>query len=125
MKAYSLDLRTRVVDAVDKQVGTQGAIAALFGVSRSWVKKLVRQRRERGEIAPKPHGGGQRAKVNERQRAALGAYLQGEHNDATVDEVQQYLGRKLRVHVSRATAGRIIQGLGVPRKKNSPGRGAR
>ena len=28
-----------------------------------------------------------------------------------------HMGRKLRVEVSRATAGRIVQGLGLPRKK--------
>jgi transposase len=124
MRAYSLDLRTRIVEAVDKQVGTQGDIAVLFGVSRSTVKKLLRQRRETGTLTPKPHGGGNRPKVNEAQRGAVRAYLQGEQNDATVEEVQQYMSGKLRVQVSRATAGRIVQGLGLPRKKNSPRCGA-
>lgn len=122
MKAYSLDLRTRIVEAVDKQVGTQGAIAVLFGVSRSVIKKLLRQRRETGALAPKPHGGGNPPKLNERQRATVRAYLQGEQNDATVEEVQQYIGRRLRVQVSRATAGRIVQRAGLPRKKNTPRR---
>ena len=124
MKAYSLDLRTRMVEAVDKQVGTQGAIATLFGVSRSVVKKLLRQRRESGTLAPKPQGGGQRPKVNAAQRAAVRAYLQEAQNDATVEEIQHYIGRTLHVQVSRATAGRLVQGLGLPRKKNTPGDGA-
>lgn len=123
MKAYSMDLRSRIVEAVEKQVGTQGAIAILFGVSRSLVKKLLRQRRETGTLAPQPHGGGQRPKVSERQRAAVQAYLQEGHADATVEEVQAYIGRTLHVQVSRATAGRIVQRLGLPRKKNTRGDG--
>ena len=31
--AYPLDLRTRIVDAVDRGVGTMSEIAALFGVN--------------------------------------------------------------------------------------------
>ena len=60
MKAYSVDLRTRIVEAVDRQVGSQGEVAALFEVSRTLVKKLLRQRRETGSVGPKPHGGGHR-----------------------------------------------------------------
>jgi transposase len=52
MKAYSVDLRTRIVEAVDREVGSQGEVAALFGVSRTLVKKLLRQRRETGSVAP-------------------------------------------------------------------------
>jgi transposase len=53
MKTYSLDLRTRVVEAVGRQVDSQGEVASLFGVSRTWVKKLLCQQRESGSVAPK------------------------------------------------------------------------
>jgi putative transposase len=120
MRAYSLDLRTRIVEAVDKQVGAQGEIAARFGVSRSTGKELLGRRRETGTLAPKPQGGGNRPKVNEAQRGAGRAYLRGEQTGATGEEGQQDIGRKRRVQVRRATAGRLVQGLGPPRGKNSP-----
>jgi len=41
--AYSLDLRTRIVDAVDRGVGTTFEIAALFGVNDSFIYKMLRQ----------------------------------------------------------------------------------
>jgi len=63
--AYPLDLRTRIVDAVDRGVGTMSEIAALFGVNESFIYKLLRQRRERGDIGPLPHGGGAQVKLNE------------------------------------------------------------
>ena len=58
MKAYSTDLRQRVVAAYDAREGTQEQVAARFSVSLSCVRKLLRQRRATGSIDPKPHGGG-------------------------------------------------------------------
>jgi transposase len=55
--ACSLDLRARIVDAVDRGVGTISEIAALFGVNESFIYKLLRQRRERSDIASLPRGG--------------------------------------------------------------------
>ena len=55
---YSLDLRQRVVAAVDAGEGTQAQVAARFAVSLGWVEKLLRQRRRAGHIAPIGHRGG-------------------------------------------------------------------
>src|SRR5215470_17173042 len=91
MKAYSLDLRTRVVEAMDRRVGTQQEVATLFGVSCTFIKKLLRQRRETGSLAPKPHGGGQVVKLEEGDREQVRAYILRTRNDATVDEVHAYM----------------------------------
>jgi hypothetical protein len=50
-------------------------VAVLFGVSRTLVKKLLRQRRETGSVAPKPHGGGHTPKVEAKKREAVRAYI--------------------------------------------------
>src|SRR5947207_11281173 len=71
MAAYSLDLRERIVEAVERQVGSKRKIADLFGVHESFIYKLLRQKRERGDIAPLPHGGGAQAKLSEEQRQVL------------------------------------------------------
>ena len=52
--AYSLDLRQRIVDAVEQDVGTKREIARLFGVNESFIYKLLRQKREHGDIAHCP-----------------------------------------------------------------------
>lgn len=44
--------------AYDEGAGSQRAIAELFGVSRSFVGKLLARRRATGEVAPLPHGDG-------------------------------------------------------------------
>ena len=58
MKAYSTDLRERVVVACDASDATREQIANRFSVSLAWFRKLIQQRRETGSIELKPHGGG-------------------------------------------------------------------
>ena len=121
MKAYSLDLRTRIVEAVDRHVGSQGEVAALFGVSRTFVKKLLRQRRERGSVAAKPHGGGPTPKLDAKKEGAVRSYLLEVKNDASLAEVQTYVARRWKVGLSGATVSRLLARLGLPRKKNLRG----
>ena len=118
MRAYSVDLRTRSVEAVDRSLGSQGDVASLFGVSRTFVKKLLRQRRETGRITPKPHGGGHTPKVTVKQEEALRAYILDGKNDASLAEVQTYVARRWKVGISQATVSRLLARLGLPRKKN-------
>jgi transposase len=125
MRAYSLDLRTRVVGAVDEQIGTQKEVASLFGVGCTFSKKLLRQRRESGTLAPKSHGGGPVPKLAGPQREVVRSYIVREQNDATLEEVQAYVASKLGVEVSQATVSRVLQSLDLPRKKNSGGQRAR
>jgi transposase-like protein len=51
MAAYSLDLRERIVDAVERGLGTRSKVASMFGVHESFVYKLLRQKRQRGDLA--------------------------------------------------------------------------
>ena len=56
MKTLSMDLRLRILTAVD--AGTsQSEAARRFAVSRSSVKRLLKQRREEGHVQPKPRPG--------------------------------------------------------------------
>jgi transposase len=121
MKTYSLDLRIRIVEAVDRHVGSQGAVAALFGVSRTFVKKLLRQRRETGSVAPKPHGGGQPPRLDTKKEEAVRSYILEVKNDASLVEVQTHVARRWKVDLSEATVSRLLARLGLPRKKNFRG----
>ena len=55
MRAYSADLRSRVLAAV---VGGQppAAVAERFGVSASWVRRVRQRHRDGGETGPRPRG---------------------------------------------------------------------
>jgi transposase len=117
MKAYSLDLRQKILRAYDQRLGSQRAVAALFGVSQSFVEKLLRRRRTTGTIAPRPHAGGRRALCDE---AALTVVrrLVHEQPDATLAELCERLFAQRGLRVSVPTMGRLVIALRLPRKKS-------
>ena len=55
IKAYSLDLRERVVAACQTGL-TQPVVAAQFSVPRSFVAKLLRRQRTSGNVSALPSG---------------------------------------------------------------------
>lgn len=120
MAAYSLDLRERIVEAVERQRGTKRQIAAWFGVHESFLYKLLRQQRERGDLAPLPHGGGGQPKLTAAQRQVLPS-LVTTMPDATLEELRGHLKKRTRVDVSLSTICRSLQALGLSRKKSRSG----
>ena len=113
MKTYSMDLRERAVAAYERGSGTQAEIASRFDVSLSFVKMLLRRKRDRGSIAPKPHGGGRRAVFDGKRLEALKTAL-SERPDATLEELLVMT----RVSASIMAVHRALLRLGCRRKKN-------
>ena len=64
MKAYSTDLRQKIIEAYQRGQGTQRAIAEHFGVRVSFVEKLLQRYRTTGNVAAKAHGGGQKRRLD-------------------------------------------------------------
>ena len=121
MAAYSLDLRERIIRAVEGGEQSKRAVAALFEVHESFIYKLLRQRREVGHLAPLPHGGGHTAKLQEKQLTLL-TDLVAQNPDATLEELGMQLQKKARVQVGRTTLWRALEALDLPRKKKLSGR---
>jgi transposase len=113
MHAYSLDLRERVVRAVDRGEWTQKQVAERFGVSTAWIKKLLRQRQKTGSIAPRPHGGGRRPKYEGRVLKRLEQELR-KQPDATLEELRD----RTCPEASLMAVFRALKRLGSRRKKN-------
>jgi transposase len=121
MKPYPVDLRQRIVEAVDQRLGTIEEIASIFQVHSSYIYKLLRQRRERHDLAPLPHGGGASAKLEAEERRVL-VELVAAQPDATLDELRQGIAQRKRVRVSRSTVWRWLADLALTRKKRPGGR---
>lgn len=117
MKAYPLELRQRIVDAVDRQLETIEQIADLFRVSQRYVYKLLALRRQTSDLTPRPHAGGAAAKLDER-RLRKWAELVETQADATLAELGQKLNRRQGQTVSLSTIGRGLQKLRLTRKKS-------
>ena len=88
MQPYSLDLRTRVAAACQEPGAKKAAVARRFGVSRSFVKDLVRRQAATGSLAPKPATGGRGRYLDAAAQAWLVAYVQ-QQPDATLAELNQ------------------------------------
>ena len=120
MAAYSVDLRERIIEAVERDVSSKREIARLFGVHESFLYKLLRQKRERGDLAPLPHGGGAQAKLTAKHWQQVASWI-ATTPDATLAELQEQVQRKLRVWVGLSTIWRGVERLGVTRKKRVSG----
>ena len=60
MKAYSIDLRKRVLAAYDSGKYSLNKIANQFQVTTRWIQKLRQQREQGGSIAPRPQNQGRK-----------------------------------------------------------------
>jgi transposase len=123
MKAYSLDLRRRVLSAALRGDRTISEVAEMFGVSMAFVNKMLRLHRAGLDLAPSPHGGGHVPRLQARHHKLLLAAV-ASNNDATLGELREHLAQRARVSVSDATVSRALSKLGLPRKKKHEGGGA-
>jgi transposase len=117
MASYSIDLRQKILHACERRLGSQQAIANIFGVSLSFVEKLLRRHRITGEIAPKPHGGGQRPRMDAAAQAQV-RQLVHDQSDATLAELCTRAAETTGLRVSVPTMCRVLRRLGLPRKKS-------
>ena len=114
MKAYSQDLRQRVLRAVD--AGTsQAKVAETFAVSVATIKRYLKQRRESGHVLPKAIPG-RPAKKAPLLQAYLPAQLEA-HPDATREEHVRLLEAEQGIQVSTASLSRARAALDWTRKK--------
>lgn len=120
MRAYSLDLRQKVVAAVERGDSTIEEVAAAFGVGQTFVKKMLRQQRESGDLAPRPHGGGQTARLSDKHLRLLRLEVK-RSPDKTVAALRDHLEESGEVSVSRPTVSRALSRLGLSHKKNAGG----
>ena len=111
-KPYSQDLRERVVGHVEAGHSRRAA-AAHFGVSRSLVINLMTAYRLRGSLAPKPLGGGRRAKLDPHREFLC----VGQKDDITMPELAGELAAACGAKVDPASLSRWLIRNGYRFKK--------
>src|SRR3954453_8333559 len=115
MTPYSQDLRQRILETVEGGEGSLRQIARRFLVSLSFVTRLLQLHRSTGSPQPRPHGGGNPAKLSPQDLERLRELVR-QQPDATLEELRQRLG----VACSTMTISRALRRLGLPRKKKIP-----
>ncbi len=118
MKAYSLDLRQKIVDAYAEGNISQRQLAKRFRVALSFIEKLLKRDRETGTIAPKVRVRQTPTKLNAEQLSVLAAIVET-NNDATLEELRSSLHQQTGVLISRSTVDRMLQKLNLTVKKNT------
>ena len=118
MKPYHIDLRKRIVDAYQKAEGSVRELAARFKVAPKTVQNYLNLERETGSVEPRPHGGGPAPKLDDAGVRELRTVVE-EKNDRTLDEIANELDRRRKVRVGRSTVWRLLDRLGITRKKNA------
>jgi len=111
MRAYSLDLRERVLADCDAGQSNE-EVARKYRVSAAWIRRLKQRRRETGSIAPR---------VRRVPPPRLMAYADRLHDlvrqrpDATLQELREALG----LEASLPSLCRALQRLRLTVKKKS------
>jgi transposase len=118
MRAYSLDLRQKIVGAFERGL-TKTEVARTFGVSLSSVKRYVKMNAQRGSLVPSKLPGSP-PKIDDRARRLLELDLQ-ERPDATLTQRCTYLLKIIGLQVRISTIWRALKRMGWSHKKRSFG----
>jgi transposase len=114
MKAYSQDLRERVLRAVDQGM-PHSEIVHVLGVSAATIGRYLKQQREQGHVRPQAIPGRPAKKI---QALQLGLQEQLKaFPDATLAQHSEYWEQKQGMHVSRWSMSRALKRMGWTRKK--------
>jgi transposase len=120
MKAYSEDLRLKVVKAVEERGTSKSEAARLFGISLSSVKRYTRLA-SRGEALSPRKGGGRPPIADDATRKLLEDHILT-RPAASVKDRRHFLESFAGKSISEPTLRRLLKRMGFSRKKGLWGR---
>jgi len=116
MKAYSTDLRERVIESVESGECNIPAAARRYKVSEASLERWLARHRKTGSCAPLPHSGGPARKLATAEteiRAAVKA-----QPDATLQELCDAVEKKTGIKSDPGMMHRELVRLKLPLKKS-------
>lgn len=114
MRPLSLDLRERMVAAVERGEHSLRELARLFAVNLSTIVRLLQRYRRTGSVQPKPHAGGPARTLDAPAEARL-LELVRQQPDVTLAELRDRLG----IPCCLMTIARALQRHQITRKKKT------
>lgn len=114
-RAYSSDLRERVIGHVERG-GTARGAADRFGIGVATAIRWVRGWRETGSFAPRPFGKPKGSKLDAHEAFLLG--LLDERPDITLEELRCRLRDERSMSVGIGTLWRFFDARGISYKKS-------
>ena len=123
-RAYSDDLRSKLLKAYAAGRGSLEELARQFGVSYGYSKKIRRQQLESGQLGRPPQlRHGPTGQLN----AEIKQYVRGvvrNQPDVTLAELRELLWAAHHIQISRSRLWYWLRGLGLRHKKNAARSGA-
>src|SRR5206468_12531254 len=116
MKAYSVDLRERVISAAESGQYSQAEVSEQFHVSQSSVEKLLQRWHTTGDFSPKRYTPGP-TRVLEPYGAWIRAAVR-EQPDSTCAELCEQLEEDCGITVHPSMMWRELEWLELPLKKS-------
>ncbi|MDQ3180790.1 MAG: transposase [Acidobacteriota bacterium] len=117
MRAYSDDLRLRIIEMIQLNEESQAAIAEHFSVSLPFVEKLWHRFRTTGKYQAKPFAGGVKRLLKDDEQLLRG--LVTEQSDLTLAELCERVSKATgKAAVTTATVCVELQRLKLPLKKS-------
>jgi len=117
MRAYSMDLRIRVIEAYNRGEGSIRDLAARFSIHWRTVANWVRRFKTHNSVGPKQQKYGSSPKVDEAAGIQLESLIEREP-DLTMEELREAFEKLTSIHVSSSTIWRELDRRGLSRKKN-------
>jgi len=117
MRTTSLDLRERILASYDNDEGTRDEIAGRFRVSVHLVKKLLRQRRRTGDVAPRHRFSGRKPTIEAAHRGQFRGLL-ARKNDLTLKELRLATGLECSLQAINVVLGKM--GLTYKKRRSTP-----
>lgn len=120
MKAYSEDLRYKVVEAVEQRGTSKSEAARLFGISLSSVKRYTRLASQGESLTPR-RGSGRPPIADDATKRLLEEDIRSRPS-ATIRERRRFLEKFAGKSLSEITLRRLLKRMGYSRKKGVWGR---
>jgi transposase len=116
MKAYSTDLRERVVSSVESGECNIPEAARRYKVSEPSIERWLARKRSTGNCAPLPHAGGVARKLAT-AAAVIRAAVKAQP-DATLQELCERVEQETKIKSDPSLMYRELVRLKLPRKKS-------
>lgn len=116
MKAYSNDLRQKLIEVYEKEKISQRQLAARFNVSLNFITTLLRRYRNTGGVDPAPRPG-RKSLLSSADLQQLAAIVTEQPNN-TLASLCQQLEQRTGIRISRTTMVRCLEKLGYRKSKN-------
>ena len=116
-KAYSNDLRRKLLEAYGRGEGSLRELAERFGMSSPYAWKISAQRKRTGQMERVEQRHGPESRITASVEQQLRSWVR-QQPDLTLVEIQERLWETARLPVSLARLWQVLRGMQLPLKKS-------